>query len=108
MLIARDGYLLPALAAGVYTLVCLVAPRGERPRALCWHCGTWYAELPGEGWCEIELLPPVHCLPLLACLRWRRAGGRAGSHLYLWPDSGDAGSLRRLRKRLRLSPPSIA
>ncbi|MBN7798183.1 protein YgfX [Parahaliea mediterranea] len=102
-LVYRDGYPLLAAATAAYLCGCLLVSRRSRPRALLWRRGAWLFDLGAAGWCEVELLPPAHCLPWLVCLRWRRPGQGGGRWLYLWPDSADPDALRRLRKRLRLA-----
>jgi hypothetical protein len=69
---------------------------------LAWRDAAWYWARPGAAPVRVELCPNPVVLPLLLQLRWRAAQERGWHRLWLFPDSADAGSLRRLRRQLRL------
>ncbi|MCK2182860.1 hypothetical protein [Halomonas getboli] len=85
-------------------LAMLIDAARRRPRGMLWlqpreneaPLGAWRDE-KDEAWREA----PLRCDHLGPWLIGLRLSGR---RLWLWPDSGDAASLRRLRKALRSLP----
>lgn len=84
------------LAAGYYWRY-LAKPPARGLRLL--SDGQWMLD-DGQQEYEATLLPGAYCMPWLIVLPLRREDG-ATIRLRLWPDSADAGQLRRLRVWLR-------
>ena len=102
-LLASSGYVLFAVLALILCVAACPAwlRDSSRGTALRWSRGRWSLEQGGAVH-PVEVLPGSRCLPWVIYIPWRDArDGRRGG-LWLYSDSVDRGTLRRLRGRLTL------
>ena len=89
-------------AIPVLLLVCAALLRDPaRGTTLEWWAGSWTLETAGERQ-RLTILPATTCLPWVVYLAWRSQGTGGRGHLWLFGDSTDRDSFRRVRARLAL------
>jgi hypothetical protein len=102
--VSRLGY--PGVGLGLIAVLLpchwLLWRQRSAGACLCCRDGAWFWTPRAGEPRQVLIAPGPVLLPLLLQLRWRHVGERRWRQLWLFPDSADPGSLRRLRRQLRL------
>ncbi len=101
--VAQKGYWGLAFASGAIALALEASEWRRLPVGIYLDQRGWRLRFTARPQQVPATVETLICSSLIVGLRLRFAGGSRAHYLFLWPDSAEADTLRRLRQRLQVA-----